>query len=244
LNIPEGHPRYRSLMIREALVRGLDEGLVGRAGLIAHGRGEAFDYMFGEKTNDFAMDAIIASAASLLLARHPVISVNGNVAALVRKETVTLSRLIPADIEVNLFYWTKDREQNIVRAFKKECPECIIHTQGNEKMIPGPTSERSRVSLEGILDADVVLVPLEDGDRVEYLSACNKRTIAVDLNPFSRTAKNADITIVDNVVRAFPALIEEVEKIREMSRAQLRELSKFDNRLNLERAIGLLKGRI
>jgi len=241
LDIPENHPRYRSLIIRNALVEGLDEGLVGKAGLIAHGRGEAFDYIFGEVSNQFALDAIKASAASLLLARHPVISVNGNVAALVLKETVQLSKVIPADIEVNLFYWSRNREIKIVRAFERECPECIVHTQGKEKLIQGLASERSRVSKEGILDADVVLVPLEDGDRIEQLKKCNKKAIAVDLNPFSRTARKADITIVDNVVRAFPALIEEIKRLRGSPRTRLKELSNFDNMRNLEKAVESLR---
>jgi 4-phosphopantoate--beta-alanine ligase len=32
----------------------------------------------------------------------------------------------------------------------------------------------------------------------------NKTVIAIDLNPLSRTAKTASITIVDNVIRAIP----------------------------------------
>ena len=40
----------------------------------------------------------------LLLARRPVISVNGNAAALVPGELVELSELVGAVLEVNLFH--------------------------------------------------------------------------------------------------------------------------------------------
>ena len=79
--IPKSHPRAKSLLIREKLVEGFDDGLVAKEGLLAHGRGEAFDYLLGEKTANFAKKAIQAAAASLLLADIPVISVNGNIAA-------------------------------------------------------------------------------------------------------------------------------------------------------------------
>ena len=48
--IPKTHPRARSLLVREKLVSGFDSGLVAKEGLIAHARGEAFDYLVGEKT--------------------------------------------------------------------------------------------------------------------------------------------------------------------------------------------------
>ena len=47
--IPKTHPRAASLLIRQKLVKGFDAGLVAKEGLLAHGRGEAFDYMLGEK---------------------------------------------------------------------------------------------------------------------------------------------------------------------------------------------------
>ena len=76
--IPKSHPRAKSLLIREKLVNGFDNGLVAKEGLLAQGRGEAFDYLLGEKTGKAAKHAIKAAAAQLLLADMPVISVNGN----------------------------------------------------------------------------------------------------------------------------------------------------------------------
>ena len=94
--IPKSHPRYKSLKTRKLLERGVRDGITSLNGLIAHGRGEAFDYLLGEKTHDFARKAIKASAAMLLLAKRPVISVNGNTAILVPKELVLLAKLLRA----------------------------------------------------------------------------------------------------------------------------------------------------
>ena len=40
-----------------------------------------------------------------------------------------------------------------------------------------------------------------------------KEVVTVDLNPMSRTAKQASITIVDNVVRALPMLCDEIREL-------------------------------
>ena len=61
--IPKNHPRYCSLMIREKLVYGFENGLVAREGLIAHGRGESFDYLLGERTTESALNSINAASA-------------------------------------------------------------------------------------------------------------------------------------------------------------------------------------
>ena len=47
----------------------------------------------------------------------------------------------------------------------------------------------------------MILVPLEDGDRCEALVAMGKTVIVVDLNPLSRSAQMASITIVDEITR-------------------------------------------
>jgi len=93
LNIPKSHPRFVSLSIREKIVKGYNDGLVAKEGLLAHGRGEAFDYLVGEKTTKTAKAAIRAAAAKLHSAQNPVISVNGNVAALCPKEIVQLAKV-------------------------------------------------------------------------------------------------------------------------------------------------------
>ena len=94
---PESHPRYKSLMAREKLVEATD--LVAKQGLIAHGWGEAFDYLLGEQTCPPAMRAIKAAAALIRAASNPVISVNGNVGALAAKEVAHLSEASGAKVE-------------------------------------------------------------------------------------------------------------------------------------------------
>lgn len=212
--IPRTHPRYESLLIREKLVKGFEEGFVVPQGLIAHGRGECFDYLIGERTIEPALRAIRASVAALLLAKHPVISVNGNVAALVPEGVVRLAKATGAKIEVNLFYRTEERARKIAEVLRSYGAEEVLGVEDATATIPELFSERRRVSPRGIYVADVVLVALEDGDRTEALRRLGKTVIAIDLNPLSRTSLAASITIVDNVVRAIPKLVEFVETMR------------------------------
>src|SRR5213593_4601949 len=113
MRIPRNHPRYQSLRIRELLVKGMRDGVVVPEGLLAHGRGEAFDYLLGEKTNGSAEESIRVAAALLLTAEHPVVSVNGNAAVLVPRDIVKLGSVVPAKLEVNLFHRTLERERRI-----------------------------------------------------------------------------------------------------------------------------------
>lgn len=109
MDIPINHPRYHSLMIREHLVDMMESGLVTPTGLISHGRGEAYDYLIGEKSIVPALNAERAAAAYMLSANNPVICVNGNAAVLDPHGLIALSRDIPAKIEVNLFHRTPGR---------------------------------------------------------------------------------------------------------------------------------------
>jgi pantothenate synthetase (EC 6.3.2.1) len=63
--IPENHPRRQSLLIRERLVELMERGAVVPQGLIAHGRGECFDYLIGEATQGFAERAMRAAVARI-----------------------------------------------------------------------------------------------------------------------------------------------------------------------------------
>lgn len=244
--IPENHPRAESLKIREKLIEHYNDGVVAPAGLIAHGRGEAFDYLLGEKTAPPAQRAIEAAAALLLTAQKPVISINGNTAALVTEEIVKLAKIVNAKIEVNLFYRTVEREQAIKKLLEKAgAIEVLGVGEKASARIPELGSERRRVDPRGILTADVVLVPLEDGDRTEALLKMGKKVIAVDLNPLSRTSQKATITIVDNVVRAIPKLIEAAEKLKRLGVKKCQEiLRNFNNRKNLADSINLIKRRL
>src|SRR5438445_6429487 len=120
MRISPNHPRFRSLETRQRLVRGFQAGIVAPQGLIAHGRGEAFDYLFGEITPKSSQAAANAAAALLLSSRNPVISVNGNTAALVPRDMVSLAHSVHAGLEVNLFHGRRVRERGIASLLKRK----------------------------------------------------------------------------------------------------------------------------
>ena len=264
-DVPKTHPRYLSLTLRDKIVAGVEQGITSIHGLIAHGRGEAFDYLIGETTQPFAMEAIHAAAVMLLSAEHPVISVNGNVAALAPEELIILGQVLNAPLEVNIFHTETGREQRIrehllkYKARLKTSPanegadsaKTRLETSPAEKGLKGtpdvlmPTTEtqlsyidsnRKFVHPDGIFKADVVFVPLEDGDRCEALRKMGKDVVTVDLNPMSRTAKQASITIVDNVVRALPLLCEEIQRLSVPS-IKILTLKDYSNAAVLQKAL-------
>jgi 4-phosphopantoate--beta-alanine ligase len=241
IDIPSNHPRAKSLYIREMLVNGFRRGLVVPEGLIAHGRGEAYDYLIGERTTKTAQGAIEAAAATMLLSSRPVISVNGNTAALCPNTVVELARVAGAAIEVNIFYRTEEREKAIKAELELHGAKKVLGVGSKASArIPELQSERRRVDPDGIYTADTVLVPLEDGDRTEALIKMNKKVITIDLNPLSRTSRAANITIVDNVVRAMPALVQAAHKLR--GTLSLKKITdNFDNSKNLQESLKIIK---
>ncbi len=238
MNIPKSHPRFISLNIREKIIKGYNDGLVAKEGLLAHGRGEAFDYLIGEKTTRIAQTAINVAAATLLSAQCPVISVNGNVASLCPKEIVQLAKITKAKIEVNLFYYDEGRKKKIAKLLKKAGAEQVLGTNPRlYRKIVGLDSSRRIVDKNGIFAGDVILVPLEDGDRTAALKKAGKTVITFDLNPLSRTAQTADITIVDNIVRGMKLLVSACKKSK-------RKRSDFNNKKSLARAVSEIKNNL
>ncbi|NPA74603.1 MAG: phosphopantothenate/pantothenate synthetase [Euryarchaeota archaeon] len=207
--VPKSHPRYESLMKRERIIEGFKKGLVAYAGLIAHGRGETFDYLIGERTCEFARIAECEAVKRIKAAKNPVFSVNGNVAALAVDEVIALARILNMKIEVNLFYRTEERVRKIAEEFRARGVEVL--GEAPDAKIPGLDHARALCTREGIYSADVVLVPLEDGDRTQALRNMGKFVITIDLNPMSRTAKTADITIVDELTRALANMVKYAE---------------------------------
>lgn len=174
-----------------------------------------------------------------------MISVNGNVAALTPKEVVELSRELKAKIEVNLFYRTEERANRIAKVLRDHGASEVLGVSDATATIPELLSERRRVSPKGILKADTILVPLEDGDRTEALRRMGKFVIAIDLNPLSRTARTANITIIDNIVRAMPLLVKKVREFRKAGRSSLRTiLEGYDNNEILRAALKHIVGRL
>ncbi|MDD1648623.1 MAG: phosphopantothenate/pantothenate synthetase [Methanomicrobiales archaeon] len=237
--IPPDHPRYRSLEVRERMAWFAREGVVSPEGLAAHGRGEAFDYLLGERSTESALLAARTAAALLLSARHPVISVNGNTAALAGREIRDLQKATRAVVEVNLFHRTPERLDKVTRLLEGHG---VVVLEGEEERLIPVSQDRGWSHRDGAAEADVILVPLEDGDRAEARVAMGKKVIAIDLNPLSRTARAATLTIVDEVTRAIPAI---TRAAGNLSRGEGEKLiSQLNNSYFLQAALDEMAARL
>jgi 4-phosphopantoate--beta-alanine ligase len=220
--VPESHPRYASLMARKKMTEAAAAGMLAESALIAHGRGEAFDYLLGEVTCDAANDAIRETSARMKGAERCVISVNGNAVALAGPELIACAAVLNCPVEVNIYYRTPARMEALLSALKEQqklaaefYPEIseqisVVPILGADPdgRIPNLEGPRANCHIDGILSADVILVPLEDGDRCEALIAMGKTVCVIDLNPLSRTARTASVTIVDELTRCVPILLQ------------------------------------
>jgi 4-phosphopantoate--beta-alanine ligase len=246
MKIPKDHPRAESLRVRELITEGMHLNIVAEAGLIAHGRGEAFDYLLGEKTPSFAIQQQTAAVALMLLAKNPVISVNGNVASLCPKELVELANILSSKLEVNLFYRREERAPIVTKKLEDNGAKNVL---GNEEEFHTSIDELSHsrrvVDKRGIHIADVVLVPLEDGDRTMALRKTGKKVITIDLNPLSRTSIWSNISIVNNVIRAIPEMTDIVKELKKKSEDELRKIvENFDNFNSLKESLTFISSRL
>ena len=237
--IPVDHPRYRSLVTRERLAECAKKGIVAWEGLTAHGRGEAFDYLIGERTTESALLAERTAAAMLLTAQHPVISVNGNTAALAAAGIAALQKACGARVEVNLFHRTETRIGMIENLLIDAGVD--VYSGEAERLLP-LSHDRAWCRRGGMFSADVVLVPLEDGDRCAALVDMGKTVIAIDLNPLSRTARSATLTIVDELTRALPRITEACREISDTEKERL--INSADNHYLLSEAIREMTARL
>ena len=114
-----------------------------------------------------------------------------------------------------------------------------------DKQIPNLDSLRGKVSEEGIYSSDVVLVPLEDGDRTEALVNMGKKVISIDLNPLSRTARKSTITIVDELTRCIPLLTKYIKEYKKIDKQELRKIiDEYDNKENLKEMLNYISNRL
>lgn len=251
--IPDSHPRRASLLARQSLVDAAAEGLLADSAMIAHGRGEAFDYLLGEVTSESAMSAIHETSARLLSAERPVISVNGNTVVLAGEDLIRVAAVVGCPIEVNLYYRTPERVSGLLGRlseqregvaagaapqgwsgdWRKAVESVALLGEAADHRIPGLEGPRAMCCWDGIGCADVVLVPLEDGDRCEALVAAGKEVLVIDLNPLSRTSMTATVTIVDEVSRASSKLLDQVI-------AGERESGYWDNAAALNAALDII----
>lgn len=243
MKVPKSHPRYESLRTRERLVEGVSQGLVVREGLIAHGRGEAFDYLIGERSIEPAVRAEYAAAATLLKAKNPVISVNGNTAALAAEDVVALAKVADARIEANIFHRREERIRRIVEKMKELGAKEVLGLNPDAR-IEGLDHPRGLCESAGIYSADVVLVPLEDGDRAQALKEMGKIVLAIDLNPLSRTSQMSDISIIDNITRCMPNIADFAKELEGMDERIEDILAEFDNKENLSEVLQLIARRL
>ena len=241
--IPKSHPRYESLLLRDKIVKASQMGYLADSAMIAHGRGEAFDYLIGERTTYPAKRAMYVAVAAMLLSKNPVISVNGNATALAIDEIIDLAKAVNAKIEINLFYRTDERVKIITKLYKDHGYKDILGTLDDEiEYINEIKNPRASASKEGIYSADTVLVPLEDGDRAEILAKSDKNIITIDLNPLSRTSKMSDISIMDNIVRAIPFMTKIAEDLKTQDKKLLLDMiEEFDNEDNIKESLKQIK---
>ncbi len=213
-------------MTREALVDAVKAGVVTPTGLISHGRGEAYDYLMGERTIEPAEEAERTAAALLVSARNPVVCINGNAAALDPEGLIAIAKAVPAKIEVNLFHRTPERMEKVISHLESNGAGEVLGRVPEER-IPGLEHDRALCTRDGIWDSDVILVPIEDGDRAEALVAMGKKVIAIDLNPLSRTSKAATVPICDEISRATANILRFVEELRGDERAIIKTIEGF-----------------
>ncbi|WP_296881276.1 phosphopantothenate/pantothenate synthetase [uncultured Methanobrevibacter sp.] len=241
--IPKSHPRYESLLLRDKIVKASEKGYLADSAMIAHGRGEAFDYLIGEKTIYPAKRAMYVAVAALLLSNNPVISVNGNASVLAIDEIIDLAKAVDAKIEINLFYRTDERVRLLTNLYKDHGYKDILGSLDDEiEYLNDIKNNRATASKTGIYTADTILIPLEDGDRAEILKKSGKNTITIDLNPLSRTSKMSDVSIMDNIVRAIPFMTKIAEDLKTQDKNVLIGMvNEFDNDENLKESIEHIK---
>jgi 4-phosphopantoate--beta-alanine ligase len=232
----KSHPRYQSLLMRHRLELAAKAGMLADSALIAHGRGEAYDYLLGEKTIASAHDATMEALAHLQNANSAVISLNGNAIALAGMELMQLASMLKIPVEVNIFYRTPERMSALLNHLSNiksdNNLDVVILGESPDAKIPGLEGPRAKCCKSGIYDSDVILVPLEDGDRCEALVAMGKTVLVIDLNPLSRSAKMGSVTIVDELSRVANNLLAGT-----MQKSIRKSRPDYDNNQHLQAAI-------
>ena len=238
--VDPSHPRYKSLMIRKKVADAGVKGMLADSAMIAHGRGEAFDYLIGEQTTPSAYEATKEAAARLVRARKPVLSLNGNAIALAGQDFLTIASQLDCPIEINIFYRTPERMGALLGHLKMLNTKLGLDVEilGGvpDARIPGLEGPRGACQSNGIFESDTILVPLEDGDRCEALIAMGKEVIVIDLNPLSRSSRRGTVAIIDEVTRVAKNLIQMIP--------QRPAVSEWNNNQALQSALNSISANI
>jgi 4-phosphopantoate--beta-alanine ligase len=150
-----------------------------------------------------------------------------------------LQKATGALVEVNLFHRTEERIRRIEELLAGAGVD--VFSGPAERLLP-LSHDRAWCRRDGMYAADVILVPLEDGDRCEALVGMNKTVIAIDLNPLSRTARAATLPVIDELTRALPAITRAAQELGADERDQL--ISRLDNHYLLAEAIREMTARL
>ena len=220
--------------MRHRLERAAKRGMLADSAMIAHGRGEAFDYMLGEQTTPNAMEATKHAWLHLNTAKRPVLCLNGNVTALACDEMLQLAQILKCPVEINIFYRTPKRMEALLAFINERKKALGVHVkvlgENPDALLPGLKGPRAACTVEGIFESDTILVPLEDGDRCKALVDMGKTVIVIDLNPLSRSAQRASITIVDELSRVLNNLLA-------LSESEVVPGERYDHRGNLSASL-------
>jgi|GEM_PF-1340059 len=149
-----------------------------------------------------------------------------------KTELGDLARACGAPLEVNLFH-RSDRRMDLVCDFVEGETGLKVLGRDQDAVLEGIASDRARCTREGLLSADVVLIPLEDGDRAQAMVKAGKRVISIDLNPLSRTSLAAEVAVVDEITRAVPGITAWCSRFRTRPEEARGVLAAFDNHENL-----------
>ena len=169
--IPKDHPRYTSLVTRKHLADCARKGIFRGKDLPPTGAARR-SITCSAKKQAKAPAGLNTWPALLRTASRPVISVNGNTAALAAREIALLQKACGAKVEVNLFHRTRNacsRSKPLLRDAGAD-----VFSGQAERLLP-LSHDRAFSRRDGMYAADVVLVPLEDGDRCEVLVDMGKK---------------------------------------------------------------------
>jgi len=108
-------------------------------------------------------------------------------------------------------------------------------------------SDRAKRRQNGIFQADVVFVPLEDGDKAQALTKLGKTVLTVDLNPLSSNCSSkVPLQSSNEVTRAFKNLVSFAKHWKSETNHDELDLLKttFDNLENLKASYALMQKRL